>query len=801
MKFSPIALFSAESVLVACLFTGGTSMTGAAEKLTYEDHVLPILRNNCLKCHNQNEQKGGLDLSNFSGALKGGGAGTSVMSGDPDGSKLFRSITHAEEPVMPPNASKLPDKDIDIIRQWIMGGLLETTGSKAIASNKPKVDMAIDVSALKPKEPLPMPQDLLLEPALRTEHTSVATGMAASPWQSLVAVGGQRQVLLYNTDTLGLVGILPFEEGYPQVLRFSRSGKLLLAGGGEGARQGSVVVWDVATGERIIKVGEEFDTVMAADISADQKWIALGGTDKVVKFYSTEDGLLKHSIKKHTDWVTAIEFSPDGKLLASGDRGGNLHVWEAATAQALYTLKGHRGWITALTWRADSQHLVSSSEDATVKLWIVKDEREARNTTAHRDGALFAHAALDGRLVTCGRDNNVTIWDANGGRTRAIAVTNDLPVRAVFTHDAARVIGGDWLGNIYVWNTTNGSLEGSLTLNPPTLAEQMTRVVAQLDELKAESARKEASVKAAQAESAKFAALIEDARKLHEAQKLNEAGGKNEEAQLKELQKQAEVANKQLASARTELEKTTGQVAVAERRISELKAAQFNVQVHAARQELAVKQRDQEKSEGMVKQAESELDQAQRAVNEVRKQLEVMPDKLKGMENVIRFDRQFAKEPQDALAKLDREIAKVESSLKKASASEARVRAKATAAGKDADAAAASDVKDVAELAARLAKLQGQAAPLREQVAKAETEIAADQAALANLKTEEGGLQKKSRELRDALKKAESQLANARSEAEKINRIVAVQKDQVEKLRAEYQQLRAAPVVQQAASL
>ena len=55
------------------------------------------------------------------------------------------------------------------------------------------------------------------------------------------------------------------------MLKFSRNGGLLLAGGGRGGQSGKVVVWDVKTGKRIFEVGNEPDAVLAADISADQQ--------------------------------------------------------------------------------------------------------------------------------------------------------------------------------------------------------------------------------------------------------------------------------------------------------------------------------------------------------------------------------------------------------------------------------------------------------------------------------------------------------------------------------------------------
>ncbi len=103
----------------------------AADKTTYDDHVLPILRNSCLKCHNPDKARADLDLSTFKAALAGSGSGPIVKPGEPDNSKLLKVITHQEEPTMPPNG-KLGDAEIAAVRRWIEGGLLENTGSKAV---------------------------------------------------------------------------------------------------------------------------------------------------------------------------------------------------------------------------------------------------------------------------------------------------------------------------------------------------------------------------------------------------------------------------------------------------------------------------------------------------------------------------------------------------------------------------------------------------------------------------------------------------------------------------------------------
>ena len=186
-------------------------------KITFEDHVLPIFQNSCLNCHNPDKKKGDLDASSFNGLMAGGGSGKVVLPDDADGSLLWKLINHLEDPKMPPKAAKLGDAELGTIKKWIAGGLLENSGAKAIVSKKPKMDFSLKtVASGKPEGPPPMPNgDLLLEPPVVAPRAGAIPAIAASPWAPLVAVAGQRQVLLYNADTLAIEGVLPFPEGYP----------------------------------------------------------------------------------------------------------------------------------------------------------------------------------------------------------------------------------------------------------------------------------------------------------------------------------------------------------------------------------------------------------------------------------------------------------------------------------------------------------------------------------------------------------------------------------------------------------
>src|SRR5688572_9131837 len=319
---TPRNLFSTTDMLRPFAFIVAASipaLTFAQEKLTYQQHVKPIFTSACVGCHNPDKNQAGLDLSSFGGMMKGSSNGKVLEPGDPESSMLYLVVTHQEEPFMPKKANKLPDAQLEMIRKWIVAGALDSADSPIAMPARPKKEIKLATPQMqKPAGEPAMPKNLSLEPIVRAERATAPGALAASPWAPLVAVSSAHQVLLYHAQSLDLLGVLPFGEGLPKVLSFSRNGSLLLAGGGVGGQSGRVAIYDVVTGKRVADVGEEFDEVLAADLSPDQSMVALGGPGKVVKVYSVADGAVLQKKTQHTDWITAVAYSPDGVLLASG---------------------------------------------------------------------------------------------------------------------------------------------------------------------------------------------------------------------------------------------------------------------------------------------------------------------------------------------------------------------------------------------------------------------------------------------------------------------------------------------------
>lgn len=92
--------------------------------LMYVDLIQPILEKKCISCHNQETQRGGLNLSNIDSLKKGGDNGQVLMSGNAFDSELFKRVTLAQNnsKFMPPKGEPLTYKEIKILEWWLNEG-------------------------------------------------------------------------------------------------------------------------------------------------------------------------------------------------------------------------------------------------------------------------------------------------------------------------------------------------------------------------------------------------------------------------------------------------------------------------------------------------------------------------------------------------------------------------------------------------------------------------------------------------------------------------------------------------------
>ncbi len=116
-----------KSVFATAIAFSVLPFTHAAEKVSFNRDIRPILSDICFACHGPDEaqRKGGLRLDIKEAAMKGGESGPAIVPGKPEKSEVYkRLVTHDADDFMPPKKTNkvLTPEQIDSFRRWIAEG-------------------------------------------------------------------------------------------------------------------------------------------------------------------------------------------------------------------------------------------------------------------------------------------------------------------------------------------------------------------------------------------------------------------------------------------------------------------------------------------------------------------------------------------------------------------------------------------------------------------------------------------------------------------------------------------------------
>ena len=90
----------------------------------FESKIRPLLIENCYECHSSKtgESSGGLRLDTAIAIASGGDSGPALVKHKPDASLIIRAVEYHDGKLQMPPESKLAEKDIHALREWIAIG-------------------------------------------------------------------------------------------------------------------------------------------------------------------------------------------------------------------------------------------------------------------------------------------------------------------------------------------------------------------------------------------------------------------------------------------------------------------------------------------------------------------------------------------------------------------------------------------------------------------------------------------------------------------------------------------------------
>jgi WD40 repeat protein len=453
-----ILIQAAVSMALACpAVTCCAQVRPSTAPVSFFKEVFPIFRTACAGCHNGEVMAGGLNLTSYAAAVKGGRGGALFVPSKGADSRIIKFVTGALKPQMPPGGG-LKQADIDRLRQWIDAG---AKVDAMPADNRPAATAKTTGTGTRTVSIKPGAAFVL-------KRAAPVTSLAFGPDGKTLAVGTYREVQFWNLETKALTARWTGHSDTVRGLAYSKDGHFLAAGGGASGALGEVRLWDVAAGKELRVFGDHTDAVNGVAFNPAGTRIATASADKTIKTWETATGKLIATGKDHSDAVWGIAWSPDGKYLASCGADRSVKIWDAAAMKRLYSLGGHEDVVYSVEFSTDGKTVITASADRTVRVWNIGPEggTTAQTLAGNDHNVLSASFAPGGGAATASGDKTVKLWDAGGGNTRTLTGAKDWIYAVRFSKDGKTVAGGTWDGAVLVWTATNGKLKAQFSTGP-----------------------------------------------------------------------------------------------------------------------------------------------------------------------------------------------------------------------------------------------------------------------------------------------------------------------------------------------
>ena len=498
------------------------------EPVDFEKEILPIMKRNCLACHNATDAASELVLETPQAMIKGGALGPSVEPGKSGESYLLKVAAHIEEPIMPPadnkvNAKNLTPEELGLIKLWIDQGAKGevTAGSKVVFT------------------PLPPGVNPVYAAAISRDGQYAAAGRA-------------NQIFIYHVPTGREVGRLTDPElissglyknpgvahrDLVQALAFNREGTLLASGGFQ-----VVKLWERPQNVQLNKFAVDGPAAATA-VSADRKRLAVA-SGKTVQLFDLATGKPAAKLEGHAENVTAVAFSPDGAKLFTGSADKTVRVWTTADGKEQGKLETPQP-VAALTVVGDGSKVATGGGDNVIRVWNVADL--SKPAAELLDKELSGHSQPVTSLATLPNDPTQIISGSTDGSVRqwntgsqAVRTMNHGgPVVSVaVSPDGQKIVSASTNKIAKLWNGTNGQqiaeVKGDVRAQKVVaqLTADVTLAQAVVNEAKAavDAAKKDAPTKAEAAKKAQEAVAAADKEVKAKQAPFDKAKAANEAA-------------------------------------------------------------------------------------------------------------------------------------------------------------------------------------------------------------------------------------------------------------------------------
>lgn len=266
-------------------------------------------------------------------------------------------------------------------------------------------------------------------------HTDMVIACDVSPDGQWIATGGKDQsVRIWSTEEAkcacklsghtGPVSALSFPKKRPKSRQTGTGQSLWLVS----ASQDKIMkVWELPTPAKLHELaagggGEDFliekaKTVVVAHqkevndvvVSPNNKLIASGGQDKLVRIWKFPSGDLLGECSGHRRGIWCVAFSPTDQVIASASGDATVRLWNLKDYSPIRSFQGHASAVLRVCFLANGMQLMTSSADGLLKLWQIRTADCAATLEEHT-GKVWCIDMMGQQMVSGGSDSKLCVW-------------------------------------------------------------------------------------------------------------------------------------------------------------------------------------------------------------------------------------------------------------------------------------------------------------------------------------------------------------------------------------------------------
>jgi WD40 repeat protein len=331
----------------------------------------------------------------------------------------------------------MPDR---IEHAGLINAVVATPDGKTLATAS--VDGFVRLWDLRPRRPEPV----------TVESTGEVWDVDVSPDSTWMVVGGNPHAEIRDLDTGMLRHSLPMGRLISRVA-ITKDGRRVITC----TERGLFRMWDAKTGEPLIPATQLADRIHNLSLSADGRWICVGGPSEGVKILDATTGAPAFPEAKAGVEVVESAISPDGTLLVAGTTHGEVYFWSLPHLALRPTQERHHGVVWSTRLSRDSRLLATTSGDQTALVWDTATAQILREIRSEK--AVYAsNFSPDGKRILIGSaDRTARIWDVETGRQTSEIMRCPGGVWFVaYSPDGRIVATGDDSGAARLWDAESG---------------------------------------------------------------------------------------------------------------------------------------------------------------------------------------------------------------------------------------------------------------------------------------------------------------------------------------------------------